>query len=238
MEPNNQTQELIPNPYSQQPAKQKGFFLPVIGIVLLLIIVITGSYYLGTQKNQSRPKSVQETMNYIPTPSSTPTSYPSPTPIPSVETDNWKVYTNSSEFAFKYPSDWAITPNTYKYDYVSLRSPDYSVNTEGIETLDKGVELMIYTETTTEKSIDKKFEQDRFAGQIANSKTYTTVDGQKAIQYDYSYENTQATDTIFIQNLTDSVGMHYLIKLRYADSNAKSKYWSTYLSILKSFEGL
>lgn len=151
---------------------------------------------------------------------------------------NWRTYTTSSEFTFKYPSDWTITPDTYKYDYVSLRSPDYSVNTDGIETLDKGVELMIYTETTPEASIDKKFEQDRFAGQIANSKTYTTVYGQRAIQYDYSYENTQATDTIFIKRLNDSVGMHYLIKLRYADSNAKSKYWSTYLSILESFKGL
>lgn len=239
MEPNNPTQETTPEQYPQQPVteqpiKQKGVLLPVIGGVFLIVVVGAGAYYLGITKSSTQPvtKDATPTSSLQPSPTIS-TISPTATQPSTDQTANWKMYTSSSEFTFKYPSDWTITPDTYKYNYISLRSPDYSVNTEGIETLDKGVELMIYTETTTETSIDKKFEQDKFAGQIANSKTYTTVDGQRAIQYDYSYESTQATDTIFIKN-----GMHYLIKLRYADSNTKSKYWSTYLGILGSFKGL
>jgi hypothetical protein len=240
MEPIPPAQETVNQPVQQPvvPQSSRPPFLPILAVTLLLAVVGTGAYYLG--KNSSNTSFKVEDAPVIAQPS--PTVMPSKVvdevsitqPSPTIdETANWKMYTNSSEFTFKYPSDWSIASIPTNFGYISLRSPDYVLNTEGIETLETGVELMVFTDTTTETSIDNKFEKDQFAGQIANSKTTTSVDGQRAIQYDYSYENTQATDTIFIKN-----GLSYLIKLKYPDSNTKNKYLSTYQGILESFKGL
>lgn len=75
MEPNSPTHEVIPDQYSQQPTpqqpvKQNGFLLPVIGVIILLIIVGAGVYYLGITKSSGKPA----IENVISTPSIQPTS--------------------------------------------------------------------------------------------------------------------------------------------------------------------
>ena len=89
--------------------KQKGF-APII-IIVLVAIVASGVYFLGT-KNILK----------LPTSFSLPTISPSPTPTPD-PTANWKTYTNYEYgYSVKYPSDWKVieakpsnTPN-WPYD--------------------------------------------------------------------------------------------------------------------------
>lgn len=74
MEPNNPTQETTPEQYPQQqvteqPIKQQGFLLPIVGVLLLLVIVGAGAYYLGTTKPSNKPT----VENATPTPSIQPT---------------------------------------------------------------------------------------------------------------------------------------------------------------------
>ena len=89
--------------------KQKGF-APII-IIVLVAIVASGVYFLGT-KNILK----------LPTSFSLPTISPSPTPTPD-PTANWKTYTYYAYgYSVKYPSDWKVieakpsnTPN-WPYD--------------------------------------------------------------------------------------------------------------------------
>src|SRR3990167_6074629 len=86
------------------------------------------------------------------------------------------------------------------------------------------------TQKTTQNSIDDIFNSDPLAPDIAFNKTFTTVDGQRAIQYDYSYEGHVATMTIFTKN-----GIYYTVKFRYVDKNGKQALWNDYVKLLTSF---
>lgn len=112
METNNPNQEPIVNQYSQQlpseqPVKQKGFLLPIIGIILFVFVVGAGAYYLGISKS-SNLASINNTNT---TPGISPTSVAN-------ENANWKTF-NSEQggFTVKYPSDWeAKMFEEIKYD--------------------------------------------------------------------------------------------------------------------------
>lgn len=99
METNSPTQESTLNQFSQQPIpeqpmKQKGFLLPIIGVVLLLVIIGAGAYYLGISKSSDNPT----TENVTSTLSTQPTS------APNDETEKWNTYKNpEGYFTVKYP---------------------------------------------------------------------------------------------------------------------------------------
>lgn len=222
-------------PVVNPPSHKPGNLLIPTGVVIAILVVGFGAYYLGTQRNQS----ITQPQQIISKPTTTPSvAQASPTSSPTSDS-NLKSYTHpTANYSFSYPSNWKLEfqqpvaglENDLQLD-LTIKSPDYALTTEGIEYLEKGVEVVIYRSKTNETSIDNKFETDRFAGQIASSKTSTTVNGQKAIQYDYSYESTQATDIIFIKN-----GVYYLVKLKYADMQAKNQNSPLYSNLLKSFK--
>lgn len=161
-------------------------------------------------------------LKLVSNPTPTPTVVISPTPTLN-PTEDWKTYTGKG-YSFKYPTTFQDTGSL-------LKSPDHKVNTDGIETLISGIELNVFPRPTKETSIEKMYDADRFGGQIESTKTSTTVAEKDAIRYDYSYENTQATVTIFINN-----GVYYWVKLRWADEQAKLKYLPIYYQILSTFE--
>lgn len=107
MEPNNPHQEITPNPSTQlsnpeHRVKQKGFLLPIIGVVLLLIIVGAGAYYLGISKpsNNPTPENATSTLSA------------QPTSAPNDETEKWNTYKNpEGYFTVKYPSTFLSKEN-------------------------------------------------------------------------------------------------------------------------------
>ncbi len=88
----------------------------IIGVIIitLFIICISGAYYLGT-KQMNKPSIPVFKPTFIPIPTVTPLSIPSPmesnkkiqTLTISNKTAGWKTYTDDYYF-FKYPSDWFV----------------------------------------------------------------------------------------------------------------------------------
>lgn len=225
------TQQIGQNPVSQPvqiPEKPKVKYL-LIGLVILVCFVIfgIGGYYLGTQKKS--PSSLTTETPY-------PTNLPPPTTQPSVITNGWIKFTHPAiGYSFDYPTNWKGSmqeiPEGIKQDYqdFNIESPDHKIS-EGYPVLEQGAELFIRAEKTTKNSIDDIFNSDPLASDIASNKTFTTVDGQRAIQYDYSYEGHVATMTIFTKN-----GIYYTVKFRYVDKNGKQALWNDYVRLLTSF---
>lgn len=126
MEPNNPTSKLSPDQYSQQPiseqpGRQKGFLLPIIGVILLIVIVSSGAYYLGRIKSTTSPKIEKVTPTLQPSSTVSPIS---PTIDP---TTNWKVYKNTIyKFELRYPSNWSLKEKTTEVspDFVVFQSPN------------------------------------------------------------------------------------------------------------------
>lgn len=113
MDPNAQQPE---QPLAPQPAVQEKpqavltksslplILLSVLGVVIVLGL-IAGAYYLGTQKNAAIVSN-GKTVVAIPTKTitSAPTVIATPTPDATV---NWKTYTDASNgISIKYPEDW------------------------------------------------------------------------------------------------------------------------------------
>ncbi|GEM_PF-4592968 len=154
MEQDNSAQETIVNQNTQQnipeyPVKQKGFLLPVVGIILFLVIVGAGAYYLGITK-PSIPSMLEKTAL---TPQSSPTTNaasPIASPSQSIDqTASWKTYDNQNQkgvaFSIKYPSDKKVDINaTDPYIgfcnlgtslvSIDLYNPDQQIPSRGLGT--------------------------------------------------------------------------------------------------------
>lgn len=239
----NTSQQNGQSPTNQLPVnpsleKQKVNYL-LIGSVILICLVTFGSggYYLGTKKNQQNNNAPIA----LPTSSATtevlsPTNPATPTTQPSVAAYDWIKFTHPvAGYSFEYPRNWKggiqAIPEGIKTDYQDfiITSPDYKTS-EGFPFLEQGAELFVRVEKTTKDSIEDIFSSDPLASQIATGKTSTIVDGQRAIQYDYSYEGHVATMTQFVKN-----GIHYTVKFRYPDKDSKQALWNDYLKLLASF---
>lgn len=72
--------------------KQKGYFLPIIAVVLL-VLVGAGAYYFGY--DHGFEKSVKDTQLVV-----------ASSPIAN-ETANWKIFSNK-DYSFKYPTDYKL----------------------------------------------------------------------------------------------------------------------------------
>lgn len=117
MEENNPNQPANPAENSVQTQitpnqvhNQRGFFPIVLGILVLLIVVGGGAYYLGTQngrttsQGQNNPQSTINPENTVAIPTSTPTDTQTTS---DTETVNWKTYADTrNNFSIKYPSGW------------------------------------------------------------------------------------------------------------------------------------
>lgn len=124
MDNNPQVQQSVPpQPIPQQeiPQATSGFpkmAMVIIGLVILILLVGVGAYYLGTNKNKSVPQTVYTQPTSSPSHSVSPT--PSPTPID--ETANWKTY-SSNGYLIKYPPTWSINHGVYTNNNVDIYNP-------------------------------------------------------------------------------------------------------------------
>lgn len=86
-------------PLSNPILNQKGNFLLIIGIIVLLLVIGAGGYFLY-QKQVNKPVATQ-------------VSYPTPSPT-SDETANWKTYTNTQYgYSIKYPPTIAFKSDRF-----------------------------------------------------------------------------------------------------------------------------
>lgn len=243
MELNNTIEPEIPstnpvqNSIPEYPTNNLRTLLPaILGVLILLFIVSGGAYYLGTQKNCSTNQTLNNNTIASVQPALTQTdSNLDPSSANSMNDVN--VYKHPKAFyTLEYPVNWNGStepiPSEVKQEYedYNIRSSDYQLS-EGYPILEKGVEILVRVENSNEKTIDEVFNKDPLAPQIAQNKIKTTVDGQEAIQYDYSYEGQNATITVFLNN-----GKYYSLKYRYANNADMQSELNTYLNLLKSFK--
>ncbi len=145
MEPSNPSLENQPNQSQsiptyqpstpEQPIKQRGFLLPIVGILVILLVLAGGSYYFMKVKAP------------ITAPIQTQTTLPTTQPLPTVvdETVNWNTYTNLKHgYVIKYPSEMPI--NTFPMTETQLQNTN-SIAFSGMRTKvgveDSGVSLYI-----------------------------------------------------------------------------------------------
>ena len=236
------TQKVGQDPVSQpvQISEKPRVNYLLIGLIILVCFAIfgIGGYYLGTKKtSQNNKVPVSSPTSSATTETLSPTNSVVPTTQPSVITNGWIKFTHPAVgYSFDYPGNWKggiqEIPEAIKQDYqdFNIESPDHKIS-EGYSVLEQGAEIFVRAEKTTKNSIDDIFNSDPLAPDIASNKTFTTVDGQRAIQYDYSYEGHVATMTIFTKN-----GIYYTVKFRYVDKNGKQALWNDYVKLLASFK--
>lgn len=214
-------------PVSKTPSSGGKSILILLIAILLLIVGLGGIYYLGLNKSKSIVQKQSEAI----TPTST-QSILTPTLSPDQAQKNQDVVQfEDPKFKYKlqYPASWKPSQKEVAPFAAVFESPDYY--NSGRDSAMKGTRILIHEENTNETDIDIKFSKDPLGPEIARNKIKTVVDGQKAIQYDYSYEGVNATNTIFIKN-----GISYLIKIEYANEAGKEAFWSIYNNLLTSFK--
>ena len=100
---------------------QKGFILPIVGIIILILVVGAGVYYLGTKnskRGQTQPVTTsqdnpQPTQSVDEAPTAT-NSQPILTPSPKNETTNWHTHTNTlMGYKILYPPTWEVQYKDY-----------------------------------------------------------------------------------------------------------------------------
>ena len=144
-------------------------------------------------------------------------------------------------YTLEYPSSWTggtqETPehSSIEYAWFSIYSPDYKLSdlSEGIPAVESGAEILVWGETTEDRTVDEYFENDIWAKAVAVNKQYTTISGQRAIQYDHGvhdYEGVAAITTIFIKN-----GILFRITVDHAYIEGKTEFWQDYTAVLASF---
>lgn len=118
----------IQESFSRHDVKQKGYLLPIVGVIFLSLIVGGGAYYLGTTKNSKQIQTQPIVTNQNNKQNETANT-------DSIEA-NWKTYTNTKySFEFKYPGDHtaytstdqnkpALIPATSKSDVVNIAAEE------------------------------------------------------------------------------------------------------------------
>ena len=215
----------------------------VITAVVLMVVGAFGFWlYQGAvlKQNESKVKEASEKLTILPSaeiPTSPPTSEPTQSEKSTAQ-DGFITYEHPRlGYTLKYPENWNGRTEkipegiNQKYEDFIAESPDYKLSTEGYPILEKGAMMFIRAEETTDTDIDAYFDSTPLAREIAKNKKYFTLNSNKGIQYDYSYEGWNATDTVTISN-----GVVYLIKLRYVDDSEKQLFWKNYIDLLNSLK--
>lgn len=159
---------------------------------------------------------------------------PSPQPSSSPIAQNTQFQHPVLGYLFTYPARWKISTNKTSrpgsYDYVTIKSPDYKLS-EGYPFLESGYSIAIRASDTSEVSVQALFNNDSLATSLAKNEHRLKVDGVDAIQFDYSYEGTIATVTMFVKD-----GVYYQIVYRYSDEALKNTDVKVYEEVLSSFK--
>jgi len=101
MEMDNTNQPETPvQPISNPVHNQKGFFPIILGVLVLLLVVGGGAYYLGTQNSRTINQTSQQPAPSIGNSTNTPM-------VTNIPNNNWKTYT-SGNLTFNYPESFSI----------------------------------------------------------------------------------------------------------------------------------
>lgn len=124
--------------------REKGSFLPIAGVVLLVVVVAFGAYFLRAKKDQSA--SNQIALQAVSSPAT-------PKPSPSSETANWNTYVNTKyKFTFKYPANANIVGDAENINYDKATGQIISVDSPSLDL------TVSYDLTVTKESIIKATE--------------------------------------------------------------------------------
>lgn len=151
--------------------------------------------------------------------------------------DNRAKFTHpTAGYSLRYPADWkgglVTVPGGVEGNFNDFRieSPDHKVATQ-YPVLEQGGEMTVSAYKTTAANIADAYKSDQLAAKIDRNKVSTKVDGQEAIQADYSYEQINATKTVFVKD-----GVFYQVSVRYVDEKGKQALAAEYAKLLASFK--
>ncbi len=205
------TQISSQNPTSQNGPliNQKGIFLPILGIILLLIIVSGGVYYLRMQN--VKPIPINQQNNPIPSIATT----TQPTASTTIER---KYSSTECSLALSYPTGWIAVEPTYKqsqdYQYVcvDIQAPNYKLAEGGYTGTQIHITRTkvgtIFTRSENEKytinSIDdliKVEEAHPYSGGKAQNRQTKVVAGIMGIYYELTGLNISLIKDSYIYSI-------------------------------------
>jgi len=181
-EPQTSTQPISDIVQSIEPKKSHRKWLAVIigAIVLIIVIlIILFSPFFLLQIALNKLPSSKMAVNSV-----------SPTPVITIapaeidQSTGWKIYNNSSDYSFEYPSSWNEVTSVIPEDR-EFHSRDYSENANILPVINKGISL------TIEAGIDPMFtnynDYKNYVEKINKSKPQEIlVDNQKCLFYSNS----------------------------------------------------
>lgn len=193
MEENNPNQSVNPSgpfvqtqPVSNSVNNQKGFFPIILGVLVLLLVIGGGAYYLGTQKNA----------NILPNDNTTQNSSInlSPTILPTEEPTNASLKSHDSKyFSVSYPSNWyewsfgrGVDLDYYQINSISefqQASNNRSHIAFDIQGIDYTDSKTIEEQRKVVEDLKRKYPEQNYV--ISEQ----TVDGQKALVYEMTIDN-------------------------------------------------
>lgn len=202
---------------------QKGFFPIMIGMIILLIVVAGGAYYLGTQNSKSNLPSTSQSNQ--PTVSPTENSqYPPSTITPSPTSGtmvNWKSYISTkAKYSFKYPPEWPLvsvpeSPQCTVCIETFVFSPAYNPNSG-----DTNIAVIQVFKESNIKSLDDYVNIHVKGDQSKVDLKYTTVGGERAVSYKLSGG---IPPLPVIEYAVYKNGFYYIIRIDDSTETNKSK---------------
>lgn len=197
-------------------SKPSSLWIKLAAAIILLVFLggsLYATYRYGKNSNQQ---------SLSPTPTLTATSTPTPTVIQTVDTSNWKAYTDTAnKFSFKYPPTWKLDTRN-NTTLITQRSSDQKATGD-------------YTPGTAEFNWRITTES---LNTVVNSisgienKSEVTVAGSKAIRMN-GYTGVAGTN-FFVTTVLSIGGKTYLFNLFTQDDKLQSQFEKEYDQILST----
>ncbi len=193
-QPVNSSQTTIESQSISNPANyQKGFFPVILGVLVLLLAVGGGVYYLGTQKNQTTGQTTAPT-NPISTPS-----------VSNESTNDWKTLTNARfGYLFKYPSNkynetiYTTEPFLYTVQYCPTKKLEdcaFPSNIFQVNAYDnpQNTDIENWLKTSSSSPVYKQGKINCNFNDPRTIKSTKDFLGQTAITYEFAIDQDTAT---------------------------------------------
>lgn len=214
----------------------------ILLFIPLFILTLIGGYLYQWHINNLRQEASTNTPGEAVASPNLAIANPSPTPV--IETpqpasassvvSEWSVYQDDQEnFSFKYHDSWIVQPQaelfTASGSGMRVISDEYEQTKVENEKLENSATISVVVNLSDYKNIDQEY-KNSLSNQIGQKQTTMQVAGERALQYDYDYQDIVATETILIKN-----GKKYTINYQYSDQATKMKYLKNYQQALRSF---
>lgn len=206
-------------PIHKNLLNQKGSFLLILGLVIIIIVFGAGGYLLTMNKNQNSNQYISQ-----PTPTST-----QPTSLNEIE--SWKIYQNAI-FSFKYPD--TATPHDINDQYTDVSiNFKYPGSPDGCELCD-GYLLAFKSGKLNNQSLEevaeKTLKEKEGYGSITQSLKSVSINSYSGLTFSYTVQI--ATTEIY---LSDGKGNYIEIR-ESIDDPQKRGYGKTIDQILSTFK--